>query len=186
MSSSCRILRRCDTLRWIKADAKEYFEAEKLRSLITKHSEYGASPIFLWTETTTQEPVEPIVDDVTADSDAEVKVEQEEKKEVEMRSVTKGEWVKVNDMAPLWMRYALSPVSYPRFSANLNHINREPKEVTDVEYEEFFKATYKETVAPTSWTHFKVCHSVFSDNHTETSTQKVVNRVTPDRLRFDH
>jgi hypothetical protein len=96
--------------RYIKKDAAEYFEMDKLRSLITKHSEYGASPIFLWTETTTQEPVEiitaPVVDDDEEEKvdEGEVKIEEEGEKKVEMHSVTKGAWVKVNDMAPLWMR----------------------------------------------------------------------------------
>lgn len=51
-----------------------------------------------------------------------------------------GAWELVNDRAPLWMR--------------------DPKEVTEEEYEEFYKGTYKETVAPISWTHFKVSLSL--------------------------
>lgn len=93
--------------RYIKKDASEYFEMDKLKALIMKHSEYGASPIFLWTETTTQVPVEDVApdsDEVKVDED-EVKIEEEGEKKVEMKSVTQGAWIKVNDMAPLWMRY---------------------------------------------------------------------------------
>ncbi|KAI5480834.1 heat shock protein Hsp90 [Pseudohyphozyma bogoriensis] len=116
---------------WLKDDAKEFLETDALKSLIAKHSEYGASPIYLWTETTVEEPVEAAE---AEEEDAEVKVEDEDKK-VETRSVTKGAWERVNAVEPLWLR--------------------DPKEVSDEEYEEFFKTTFKDTTAPLAWTHFK-------------------------------
>lgn len=99
---------------WLKDDAREYLENEKLKALIERDAEYGASPIFLWTETKSLEPVERTVSD--DDNDDEVKVEDDdETKAPEMEEVTKAEWKLVNDRAPLWMR--------------------EPKEVSDEEYE---------------------------------------------------
>lgn len=122
---------------WIKDDAKEYLNNEKLRTLISRHSEYGASPIYLWTEKSVEEPIEaaPAVGvDGEEKDDEEVKVEEETP--VETRTVIKGEWERVNDRAPLWMR--------------------EPKDVSEVEYEDFFKATYKDDANPLAWSHFKV------------------------------
>lgn len=97
---------------WLKEDAKEYLDNEKLKSLIERDAEYGASPIYLWTETKTLEPVEK---PEATDSDDEVKVEEEKDEGPEMKEVTSTEWKLVNDRAPLWMR--------------------DPKEVSDEEYE---------------------------------------------------
>ena len=123
--------------RWLKSDAKEYLEGIKLRELISKHAEYGASPIFLWTETTTKEALPPApTPEAEENDDDEVKVEDAEPVVPVMIDVVRGEWERVNDRAPLWMR--------------------EPKDVEETEYESFYKATFKDEVAPTSWTHFKV------------------------------
>lgn len=121
---------------WIKDDAKEYLDNEKLRALISRHSEYGASPIYLWEEKSVEEPIEAApAADVDGEEKDEVKVEDETP--VETRTVIKGEWERVNNRAPLWMR--------------------EPKDVSEVEYKEFFKATFKDVVDPLAWSHFKVC-----------------------------
>ncbi|KAK4705512.1 molecular chaperone HtpG, partial [Phenoliferia sp. Uapishka_3] len=118
---------------WLKEDAREFLEQDKLRDLIVKHSEYGSSPIFLWTEKTTEEPIESDEEAITTGEDGEVKIEEE--KPIETRTVVKGEWERINDVAPLWMR--------------------DPKDVTDEQYEEFYKLTFKDTAAPLAWSHFK-------------------------------
>ncbi|KAL8278223.1 hypothetical protein RQP46_009396 [Phenoliferia psychrophenolica] len=124
---------------WLKDDAKEFLEIETLRGLISRHAEYGASPIYLWTEKSVDEPIE--VDEEaapaaeSADEDSEVKVEEEASKPAAYKTVIKGEWERVNDVAPLWMR--------------------DPKDISDEEYEEFYKVTFKDTNAPLAWSHFK-------------------------------
>ena len=127
----------------MKSDAREYLEGSKLRELISKHAEYGASPIFLWTETTTKEAL-PTPESESEDADDEVKIEDGDGEPVApvMVDVVRGDWERVNDRAPLWMR--------------------EPKDVEQEEYESFYKATFKDEAAPTSWTHFKVCDVSFS------------------------
>lgn len=90
---------------WLKEDAKEYLDNAKLRTLIERDAEYGASPIYLWTETTTTEVVEDETPAPEADVDGEVKVEDDaEAKEPVTREVKSAEWSLVNDRAPLWMR----------------------------------------------------------------------------------
>lgn len=98
---------------WLRPDAKEYLEHDKLKSLIQRDAEYGASPIYLWTETKSYEPVPK--SDAEAGDDDDVKVEDDEDKAPEMREVVSAEWKLINDRAPLWMR--------------------DPKEVSDEEYE---------------------------------------------------
>ncbi|CEQ38629.1 SPOSA6832_00070 [Sporobolomyces salmonicolor] len=119
---------------YLKDDAKaEYLDQPKLRSLIQKHAEYNAAPIYLYNKPA--EKVEEVDEDV-----AEVKVEdaaEDEQGQVE----SQPEWELVNDRPPLWMR--------------------EPKEVTDEEYERgwefqsFYMKTFNSPEPPLAWTHFK-------------------------------
>lgn len=76
---------------WIKDDATEYLDTDKLKALIKRNAEYNASPIYIWSTTTTQVPDEPEVD---AEEDAVPT----------SKSVTSQGWELVNDRAPLWMR----------------------------------------------------------------------------------
>ncbi|KAK4055068.1 hypothetical protein OIV83_000348 [Microbotryomycetes sp. JL201] len=103
---------------WLRDDAKEYLEEQKIRSLVERDAEYGASPIYLWTKQS---------DASTSDIDGEV----------DSASALDGlfGWTLLNDRAPLWMR--------------------DPKDITDHEYEEFYKATFRDKESPLGWTHFK-------------------------------
>ncbi|GAA5916857.1 hypothetical protein JCM5296_003325 [Sporobolomyces johnsonii] len=113
---------------YLKDDAKaEYLDQTKLRSLIQKHAEYNAAPIYLYNKPA--EKVEKIDED-----DAEVKVEDAAEEE-QGQDESKPEWELVNDRPPLWMR--------------------EPKEVTDEEYESFYMKTFNSPEPPLAWTHFK-------------------------------
>lgn len=125
-------------LSYLKPDASEYLETDKLRALISRHAEYGASPIYLWTETTVEEAIE----GAPLEMDEELPFGGAFEATVPMHNVTRGDWARVNDRAPLWMR--------------------EPKDVTDEEYENFFKATFNDETAPTAWTHFKVRPNLFT------------------------
>lgn len=124
-----------------------------MRELISKHAEYGASPIFLWTETTTKEalPPTPTPESDEKEDEDEVKVEDGDGEPVVpvMIDVTRGDWERVNDRAPLWMR--------------------EPKDVKEAEYESFYKATFKDEATPTAWTHFKVRRVVLPISFTRAS-----------------
>ncbi|GAA6041542.1 hypothetical protein JCM8097_004254 [Rhodosporidiobolus ruineniae] len=117
----------------LKDDAKsEYLDLTKLRSLITKHAEYNAAPIYLYSSTTTSPTPETEKKDEAAEED-ELKVEDEEDAEKAVKEEPK--WELVNDRPPLWMR--------------------DPKEVSDEEYEDFFMKTFKAQEPPLAWTHFK-------------------------------
>jgi hypothetical protein len=130
----------------------------------TKHSSFStAFPIFLWTEKTLEVPdddVEDVVSELkesatpeaipkpletsTGDDDEAAIVEEEdtspaedateETKPQKMKSVQVAEWVQANPQPPLWMR--------------------DPKEVTDDEYKQFYQATFKDYSDPLAWYHF--------------------------------
>jgi HSP90 family molecular chaperone len=110
----------------LKDDAEEYLDDFKLKELCMRYSEFVSFPIDVWAETTKYEQV--------PDPDAEV-IEGEEPK---TKTVTKTvwDWELMNKMKPIWMR--------------------NPKEVTDGEYEEFYKSTFKAWDDVLTKTHFSL------------------------------
>ncbi|KAM0793636.1 hypothetical protein ACM66B_001068 [Microbotryomycetes sp. NB124-2] len=107
---------------WLRDDAKDYLDEQRIRSLVERDAEYGASPIYLWER--------------QADAAAEsVDGESEVDSAADEGAANVYGWTLLNDRAPLWMR--------------------DPKDITDNEYEEFYKQTFKANEAPLGWTHFK-------------------------------
>ncbi|GAA5999944.1 heat shock protein Hsp90 family protein [Rhodotorula paludigena] len=118
----------------LKPDARgEYLDVNKLRSLIQKHAEYNSAPIFLWSSTSL-DPSAPVAPKTQAEED-EATVEDADEDEDVAEVDEAAQWELVNDRPPLWMR--------------------EPKDLSEEDYENFFKATFKEADAPLAWSHFK-------------------------------
>jgi len=167
----------------LKNDALEYLDTTKLAELITKHSSFStAFPIYLWTEKTVEVPEddveeaakelkeeatpeaipkpvktpgtddeEPVIEEETT-SPAEDGAEETAPKK--MKSVQVTEWVQANPQPPLWMR--------------------DPKDVTDDEYKQFYQATFKDYTDPLAWYHFS------GDSGTGTSFRAII--YVPSRL----
>jgi len=136
----------------VKEDATEYLEEDQLRTLIKRYSEFINFPIYL--QTTKTEEIE--VPDEEAEAEAAEKKDEEEKKEdddeVDVSDVdeeedekedkpktkkikqTKKEWELVNQNKAIWVRPA--------------------SEVTDDEYNNFFKSLTKEFDDPLEKIHF--------------------------------
>lgn len=126
---------------YLKEDADEYLDDANLRKLLTKYSQFVRFPIYLWEVKTVKEkvPVEKIVKETEDSKESEVEdvddtaaEAKETFKEVE-KNVT--EFSLVNEHKPLWMR--------------------EPSEISESEYFDFYKALFKETKDPIAYTHFK-------------------------------
>ncbi|KAG8755444.1 hypothetical protein FRC14_004039 [Serendipita sp. 396] len=131
----------------LKKDALEYLEEEKIKNLVAKHSGFASSfPVYLHTTKVEEQPIPQDDLDTSAEEDTpksededeavvEDAPEKVENTEVKTRSVTVEEWVHLNDQPPLW--------------------SRDPKDVTDEEYKNFYKATFKQYQDPVLWHHFK-------------------------------
>ncbi|KAI0921744.1 hypothetical protein AcW1_004366 [Taiwanofungus camphoratus] len=142
----------------LKDDALEYTDTHKITELVDKHSAFSSAfPIYLFTQRTEQVPdedpgeaapettsVEEETEEGTKEVDEdeavveEVKDEKEGEQEVDktpkMKSVTVDEWIRMNPRPPIWMR--------------------DPKDVTDEEYENFYQATFHDFEKPLAWHHF--------------------------------
>lgn len=148
----------------LKEDAAEYLEEHKLKSLITKYSQFINFPIYL--ETTEEVEVE-VKEDEKADADEDeadkegkdddaeggekkddeesteddddIKVEDGDAKDAEKKPKTRTEqrknWTLVNENKPIW--------------------TRDPNDITEDEYDAFFDGIAKLPGKPLGHVHFK-------------------------------
>jgi len=130
----------------LKEEARDFLEPSTLADLIKKYSQFINFNIYLWQSKT--EEVEETVEDneeektdqkddneKNEDEDAKVEDEKEEKKpKTKKVEKTVWDWELMNGAKPIWLRKA--------------------KEVTDEEYNEFYKAISKDSEDPMAKTHF--------------------------------
>uniref|UniRef100_A0A7S2MDC2 Histidine kinase/HSP90-like ATPase domain-containing protein n=1 Tax=Haptolina brevifila TaxID=156173 RepID=A0A7S2MDC2_9EUKA len=110
----------------LKEDADKYIDDYTMRDMLKRYSEFISFPIELWAEKTEY--------DTVPDPDAEVKEGEEPPTKTVPR--TTNVWEKVNVAKPLWMR--------------------DPKEINDEEYSEFYKTTFKAYDDPAAHVHFSL------------------------------
>ena len=133
---------------YIKSDMEDMLEERTIRDLVKKHSEFISFPIRLWVEKTTEEEVPVEEEEEEKKDEGEEKEEDEPKvEEVTEEEATKDkktkkvkkvthEWEILNKQKPIWMR---------------------PKEeVTEEEYNAFYKNISNDWDDPLAHEHFSV------------------------------
>ena len=132
---------------YLKDDAKEYLDADKLEGLIKKYSEFITFPIYLYkshTETVEvpveEEEEEDVFEgeDLEEEGSAEEKEEEEESEKPKTRTEEKTvwDWELMNPQKAIW--------------------SRDKSEITDEEYTNFYKTLVRNSEQePLTWTHFK-------------------------------
>jgi heat shock protein beta len=126
---------------YLKEDCHEYSETDIIRKNIKKYSEFINYPIYLKvnkTFTREEEIDEPEPEEKESKKEEDLEVtdeKKEEKKEKKKKSVTdwKWDWELVNENKPLWLR--------------------DKKEVTQEEYNKFYKSLTKDTDDPFAHEH---------------------------------
>jgi len=125
----------------LKEDAKEFADFATLKRIVTKYSEFINFPIYI-------EEVKEVEKEVEVEAEEEKKDEEEKKEgddvevkeEAEKKPTTKKvkeitrDWIQVNEQKPIW--------------------TRNPKDVTDEEYNNFYKSLTKDTEDPLTHIHF--------------------------------
>ena len=133
---------------FLKEDSQEMSDFEKVGDLIKTYSEFIQFPIRLWAS---EQKSKKVTDVEATDKLREQKAKEREEKvakgedpgpEEAVTPITKTEyetvwaWQTQNENKPIW--------------------TRSPKEVSDEEYNEFFKSAFKEFLDPSAHTHFGV------------------------------
>ena len=149
------LIRGTEIVMHLKEDAKEFCNQNRLKSLVSHYSEFITFPIYLHTSST--EEVEEDDDDEEGDDeeedddkeddkDDEVDVDLTDKsddevldasdeKPVKMVKKTVWNWNRINDVKPIWTTAA--------------------EDVSETEYQSFYKSISKDSENPRSWIHFK-------------------------------
>ncbi|KAK2187766.1 hypothetical protein NP493_155g04038 [Ridgeia piscesae] len=126
----------------LKEEAHDFLEQNTVRDLVKKYSQFINFNIFLWDSKTEQveEPIEEEEKEEEADKkddedeDGKVEEEKEDKPKTKKVDKTTWDWVIVNDNKPLW--------------------TRKPADITDDEYNSFYKSFCKDTEDPMTRIHF--------------------------------
>jgi heat shock protein beta len=124
----------------IKPGEEEFLETNRLKEIVQKHSEFINFPIYLWNEKTIEVPVEESEVKETKEEESEVEdvedVTEETKEEKKTVTKTIFDWELLNENKPIW--------------------TRNPSDVTEKEYHDFFKSHFKEYMEPLAYNHFKL------------------------------
>ncbi|XP_017859015.1 PREDICTED: endoplasmin homolog [Drosophila arizonae] len=130
---------------YLKDEAQDFLEEDTVRDLIRKYSQFINFPILMWSSKTVEEEV-PVEDeapetekteDDVEDADEDAKVEEateQDKPKTKKVSKTTWDWLLINDSKPIW--------------------TRKPSEVTEEEYNAFYKSLTKDSSEPLTQTHF--------------------------------
>lgn len=130
---------------YLMDDAKEYLEQSRIEEIAGRYSEFINFPIFLYTTKTEKEEIPLDEDELnelkeTENSEnegEELDVSDEEEDDTpKTKTIEKviNVWKKLNENKPLW--------------------TKSKDDITEEEYNEFFKTTYGESMNPLTWTHF--------------------------------
>jgi len=128
----------------LKEDAHDFLSEEKLRTLSKKYSQFMQFPIYVKVHKEVTVPSDDDDDDdddddeeKEKDDDVEVKDDDEKDKEEKKKAPEKKmvfEWEQVNTQKAIWLR--------------------SKEEVTEEEYNEFYKSISKDYLDPLAYTHF--------------------------------
>eukprot|EP00397_Hematodinium_sp_SG-2012_P016418 GEMP01016749.1.p1 GENE.GEMP01016749.1~~GEMP01016749.1.p1 ORF type:complete len:788 (+),score=198.13 GEMP01016749.1:14-2377(+) len=116
----------------LKEDAHEFLTEEKLRDTILKYSKFVTYPIYVKVKKEVEEPADEEDEDEDEEKDEDDEEEDKTPEKKEKKFV--HEWEQVNTQKPIWLR--------------------SKEEITEEEYNEFYKSVCKDTSDPISYTHF--------------------------------
>ena len=131
---------------FLKEDAGEFLDQDRLEELVLRYSEFITFPIYLYKSKTETVEVDDDEDEDEEDLDEEEEeeseedleddeYEEEEDDEPRTTTVTNWDWHQVNSESAIW--------------------SRDASDVDDEEYRSFYKTLSKDTADPTTWIHFK-------------------------------
>merc|ERR1719445_802499 len=131
----------------LKEDAEEFLRESEIEGFVKKYSQFINFPISLYTTREEHEEVEieeeevnqdEDEDEASEDDDLDISEEDDEEDEVKpkTKTVTKtvNEWKRLNEVKAIW--------------------TRSKSDITDEEYDEFYKSLSKDDPAPAERTHF--------------------------------
>lgn len=121
---------------FLKEDALEFLKQERLEEIIKRHSEFITFPIYLHKKT--EQVVEKKAEEKISESEDGLEVEEEDE---EKKSGAQTERIETWD--------------YHKMNGNVAIWSRDKEEITDEEYQKFYKVIAKDNTDASTWIHFK-------------------------------
>ncbi len=121
---------------FLKEDALEFLKQERLEEVIKRHSEFITFPIYLHKKT--EQVVEKKSEEVVTESEDGLEVEEED---TEKSEEPKTERIETWD--------------YHKMNGNIAIWSRDKDEISDDEYQKFYKVIAKDNTDASTWIHFK-------------------------------
>merc|ERR1712149_130576 len=118
----------------LKEDAHDYLSEDKLKETAKKYSQFIQFPIYVKVKKEVDADTDEDEDDDKDDKDDEEKEDEEEEEEKKPKKKTVFEWEQVNTQKAIWLRAK--------------------EDVTEEEYNEFYKTVSKDYLDPLAYTHF--------------------------------
>lgn len=126
---------------FLKEDAQNFLSEQQLEDLVKRYSEFITFPIYIWKTKVEEREVEPAddeddeVDEDETETEDDDDVTEEEESEAAKETVTVHQWSRINDVVAIWAR--------------------EKEDITDEEYQKFYKSISKDYGDASTWIHFK-------------------------------
>jgi len=143
---------------YLKEEAQEYLEEDKLKELVGKYSEFINFPIYLWNSEEVEEEV-PLSDEELAEQASKAEEEEEDVEETDEDESADDEDDEVEDEdeeeLPTTKKVKKTVWDWKNVNDNKAIWLRSSTEVEDDEYSKFYKALSKDDKEPLSYTHFK-------------------------------
>jgi len=129
---------------FLKEDAAEFLEQTKLEELVKRYSEFINFPIYLHKKST-----------VTVEKEADAEAEEEEGDEEESDDIEVDEEDLKESEKPAATTEKVDKWDWERLNNNVAIWSRDKEDITNDEYQSFFKAITKDPTEAQTWIHFK-------------------------------
>jgi len=129
---------------FLKEDAAEFLEQTKLEELVKRYSEFINFPIYLHKKST-----------VTVEKEADAEAEEEEGDEEESDDIEVDEEDEKESEKPAATTEKVDKWDWERVNNNVAIWSRDKEDITNDEYQSFFKAITKDPTEAQTWIHFK-------------------------------
>eukprot|EP00003_Mantamonas_plastica_P008785 TRINITY_DN1781_c0_g2_i3.p1 TRINITY_DN1781_c0_g2~~TRINITY_DN1781_c0_g2_i3.p1 ORF type:complete len:712 (-),score=352.61 TRINITY_DN1781_c0_g2_i3:51-2186(-) len=175
----------------MKEDALDYLDETELRGLVKRYSEFINFPIYLWAKKTVQEEVDLTEEELEEERKkrkAEKKEEEgakdeEEKKEGEDDSEMKVDDADDDEDIPKTKTVDKEVWDWELLNTSKPLWTREPKDITDEEYNAFYKALTKDSNDPAARIHFKAEGEIEFKSLLFIAPENQRNRYSADKVK---
>jgi molecular chaperone HtpG len=146
-SDSPKLSRGTSIILYLRDDQLKYLEEAELRSVIKRHSSYITTPIYLWVGKEVEKEMEDDSNMIDVSKEEENEEDKPKVEEIEDESEVKEETKEKKKVKEMQYSYEIINTTKPVWM-------RKPSDISDEEYNEFYKSLSSDWEAPLSRKHY--------------------------------